>query len=109
MNLCALVLGIVIGCASGDAPRQDRVDRWLAEDKARHFTMSFAVTAMGYGAARTAMGHDAAAATAVGAAAAAGLGKELVDARSGRWFSPKDLVWDAAGVALGYLLVDRIR
>lgn len=83
-------------------------DRWLAEDKGRHFAMSFAVTGMGYGAARLATSPTAARSAAAGVAVLLGIGKEIVDARQGRTFSLKDLAWDAAGVALGYIFVQRI-
>lgn len=83
-------------------------DRWLAEDKARHFAMSFAATGMSYGAARLALEPATARATAVGAAVAMGIGKELWDVARGGPFSVKDLVWDALGVALGHTLVQRM-
>lgn len=84
-------------------------DRWLAEDKLRHFFLSFAATGIGYGAARTALERDTARPAAVGAALASGLWKEWRDRRAGGPFSAKDLVWDALGVALGALLVSEIR
>lgn len=83
-------------------------DRWLAEDKLRHFTMSFAVVQMGYGAARFALDHDPALGAAVGMGVALGIGKEVVDRRIGRPFSFRDLAWDAAGVALGAVVARRI-
>lgn len=82
-------------------------DRWLAEDKVRHFAASFAATGMAYGGARFALDRRSARTAAVGVALALGLAKELADARAGGPFSLKDLVWDAAGVALGMLLVQR--
>ncbi len=83
-------------------------DRWLAEDKAQHFAMSFAATGMWYGAARLALEPVPARATAVGAAVAMGVGKELWDVTRGGPFSVKDLFWDALGVALGYTLLQRM-
>ncbi len=83
-------------------------DRWLAEDKGRHFAMSFAVTGMGYGAARMALDPAPARSAAAGFAMLLGIGKEIVDAHQSEMFSLKDLVWDAAGVALGYTFVQQI-
>jgi uncharacterized protein YfiM (DUF2279 family) len=83
-------------------------DRWLAEDKLRHFTLSFAATHMAYGAARTALEPHPATAGAAALATLLGVGKELVDRRTGGPFSTKDLIWDVAGVALGVALVQRI-
>lgn len=83
-------------------------DRWLAEDKARHFAMSFAVTGMGYGAARLMAEPAPARSAAAGLAVLLGIGKEVVDAHQREQFSLKDLVWDAVGVALGYTFVQRI-
>lgn len=83
-------------------------DRWLAEDKARHLTMSFAVVQMGYGAARVGLDRKPAAAAATALSALLGIGKEIVDRRAGGPFSVRDLAWDAAGIALGLLLVREI-
>jgi uncharacterized protein YfiM (DUF2279 family) len=87
------------------APR----DPWLAQDKARHFAMSFAATAFAYAGARTTLDPDPAAALAGATALAAGIAKELHDARAGRWFSLPDMAWNAAGVALGLAFVHQIR
>jgi len=84
------------------------IDSWIAEDKAQHFVMSFAVTGMSYGAARLAVEPTPARSTAAGVTLLLGVGKEIFDARSGGWFRVKDLIWDAAGLALGYALVQRI-
>ncbi len=91
-------------------PAARPADAWLGEDKARHFLMSFAVTTLGYGVGRT-VGLDAEQARLAGAAgsAVAGLGKEVYDDRAGTFFSVRDLVWDALGIALGMALVHNIR
>lgn len=81
-------------------------DRWLAEDKARHFTLSFAAASMTYGAAR-AMGVEGGTALAVagGTALVAGVWKELRDRRiEGETASWKDLVWDALGISAAIAL-----
>ncbi len=87
---------------------QDRLDHWFAEDKLRHFTMSFALATVGYGVGRTVLSSDAALAASGAAAIAAGVGKEMHDRWSGHRFSFKDLTWDAAGVALGLTLALQI-
>jgi uncharacterized protein YfiM (DUF2279 family) len=117
--MSAFVIAAALVLGAGDPPPSATptptplpavsTDRWLAEDKLRHFTMSFAVTQMAYGAARVALDPDPAAASAVGLAAILGVGKELVDRRAGGPFSARDLVWDAAGIALGLVLVLEIR
>jgi uncharacterized protein YfiM (DUF2279 family) len=84
-------------------------DPWLAQDKLRHFAMSFAATAFAYAGARTALDPDHAAATAAAAALAAGIGKEVHDARAGRWFSLPDMAWNVAGVTLGLAFVRHVR
>lgn len=110
MNACLLFLGLVLGCSREEAaPAQDPPDAWLAEDKIQHFTVSMAATTMGYGAGRLALDHDQARTTAAATAFALGIAKELADVRRGGPFSFKDLVWDAAGVGLGLILVNRIR
>lgn len=94
----------------GSAPHAPTpTDPWLAQDKLRHFAMSFAATTFAYAGARTALDPDPAAVLAGIAALAAGFGKELHDARSGRGFSPRDMVWNAAGAALALTLVSHIR
>lgn len=102
MNTCLLALALALGCA-------DTPDRWLAEDKLRHFALSFAATEMTYGGARVIVDHDAAAATAVATALALGLAKELRDRNAGQHFSLKDLAWNVGGVALGFVLIRNIR
>jgi uncharacterized protein YfiM (DUF2279 family) len=79
------------------APR----DRWLGEDKAQHFAMSFAATAFAYAGARFALDPEPARITAAAAAIAGGMGKEVHDARAGRFFSVRDMAWNLAGVAAG--------
>lgn len=112
MNPCLLSLALTLGCAPAIGPDPQPVaaiDRWIAEDKLRHFTLSFAATQMTYGGARAVMEPANAVPTAAGVALALGLAKEVADIRAGRPFSLKDLAWDAAGVALGTLLIRTIR
>jgi uncharacterized protein YfiM (DUF2279 family) len=85
-------------------------DAWFGTDKLQHFWMSYATTAFTFAAARAA-GLDARAglAVAVPAAAAAGVGKELLDRKRGGPFSVKDLVADALGVGAAYFLLREVR
>lgn len=121
MSTGALVLALFAACgtpavaraaAAPAVPREVAPaaveDRWLAEDKLRHFALSFAATGMAYGSGRLALEPDRARSAAAGLALLLGLGKELADAGRGDPFSLKDLAWDAAGVALGYFFAQRI-
>lgn len=77
-------------------------DAWLAADKLMHFHMSYATTAFAFGVTRDATAS-------VAAAAAAGIFKEVYDKRAGKPFSGRDLVWDAAGIVLGYAIMKQVR
>jgi uncharacterized protein YfiM (DUF2279 family) len=94
-----------------DPPRLGSVppDRWLADDKYRHFFLSFGGTVLGYGAVRSLADADAAAAFAIGAGAAAGLAKELLDRRAGGAFSLPDLAWDGLGLLAAWGLIRNTR
>lgn len=90
---------------------QPAPDRWLSEDKWKHFFASFAATSLSASAARLS-GLDAHASVWAGIGAGAGVGiwKELRDhrARAGS-ASLRDLGWDAAGVAAGAVLLRKAR
>jgi uncharacterized protein YfiM (DUF2279 family) len=128
MTSCALALALSLACAgmpayaghpalqaTGSAVAEvasrgaEPGDRWVAQDKVRHLGMSFAATSFAYGGARTVADADAAFIAAALTALALGIGKEVHDVRAGRWFSFKDMVWNAAGVTLGLTLVHRVR
>ena len=83
-------------------------DRWYGEDKVKHLAISGAITGMAYGGSRVVLDRDASVGVAVGAAAVAGLLRELHDHRLGKPFSYKDLVWDALGIAAGYFWIREI-
>ncbi len=75
-------------------------DPWFAEDKLKHFVVSFAAGSLGYGAARAVgLRHGPAIIAASGAALAAGVWKEARDRATGGDVSLRDLAWDALGVA----------
>ncbi|HEX6588381.1 MAG TPA: hypothetical protein VF039_05115 [Longimicrobiales bacterium] len=101
----ALCASLALSAAPASAQRFE--DRWTGEDKVRHLAASAAITAIGYGGARVVFAPDESIGVALGAAAIAGLLRELHDGRDGR-FSYKDLVWDAIGIAAGYFWIREI-
>ena len=77
-------------------------DRWFGEDKLRHAGSSAAIQVMGFGLLRLCGASTRA--SLVGAtlvSAAAGIGKEVRDARRGGSASARDLVWDGIGILAG--------
>jgi uncharacterized protein YfiM (DUF2279 family) len=98
------------GVPRAATPRPLEGDAWLGADKFQHFWMSFATTAYGFAAARTA-GIDTGAALyiAVPVSAAAGVGKEIHDRRRGGIFSVRDLVADGLGIAAAWFILREVR
>jgi uncharacterized protein YfiM (DUF2279 family) len=85
-------------------------DRWLGDDKLKHFFTSAFVQSMSYGALRTSgLGHGAALAGASVTTAAVGVGKELRDLHVRGEFSVRDLTWDAAGAGAVTVLLVRTK
>ena len=86
-------------------------DRWVGEDKWKHFFSSFVVTSISASAARAA-GLDPAPSAWVGAGVgvAAGAWKEIRDRRRpGATPSLKDAAWDLAGVGTATALLHQDR
>jgi uncharacterized protein YfiM (DUF2279 family) len=86
-------------------------DRWISEDKAKHFFAAFVVTSISAGAAR-AVGLEPAASAWVGAGvgATAGAWKELRDRKvPDATVSLKDAAWDLAGVGAATVLLRQVR
>ena len=82
---------------------------WTSRDKLYHFGVSVAGAAASYSLAR-ALGVKRwpAVAISVGVTGAAGLLREYQDSRRPpKYFSEKDLVWDAAGISVGVWIPDR--
>lgn len=80
-------------------------DRWFAEDKFKHFWLSFAATTLTFGFVDAAGLDWPEAGVAAGVVAGgAGVWKEFSDRERGERFSRKDLVWDALGVGVALLL-----
>ena len=96
------------GLPAQEAPAP--TDAWLGPDKARHFFLSFAATALAHGALRTAgLEGGVALAGAAGVAVAAGAWKELRDRRApGETASLRDGAWDLLGVAAAVALLSGI-
>jgi putative lipoprotein len=107
MNLCMMVLCLSLQQGTPQRP----ADRWVAEDKWKHFFASFVVTALSAAAARTA-GADAETSALVGAGVGTSVGvwKELRDMRSpGETPSLRDLTWDVAGVGAAAVIAAQAR
>jgi uncharacterized protein YfiM (DUF2279 family) len=85
-----------------NAPVAPAGDAWLGADKFKHAGMSYAITAFSFAATESE-------AAAIAGAGVAGILKEIYDRRRGSVFSLRDLVWDAAGIALGYAVVKQTR
>jgi uncharacterized protein YfiM (DUF2279 family) len=86
-------------------------DRWVGEDKWKHFFASFVVTSISGSAARAA-GLDPAPSAWVGAGAgvAAGAWKEIRDRRrADATPSLKDAAWDLAGIGAATALLRQVR
>ncbi len=106
MNLCMLALCLSLS-ARPDPPR----DRWVGEDKWKHFFASFVVTSLSASAARaTGLSPEQSALVGASVGAGAGVWKELNDRRApGATVSFRDLAWDAAGIGAGAFVATRSR
>ena len=95
------------GRAATPAPTPE--DRWFAVDKAKHVVVSAAVQGASHRVLR-ANGQDYRSATwnAAAVTMTVGVGKELWDRHRGRVFSWKDLGADAAGGAVGAVLIRQL-
>ena len=107
MNLCMMVLCLSLQQVTPQRP----ADRWVAEDKWKHFFASFVVTALSAAAVRAAVA-DAETRALAGAGVGAGVGawKELRDVRDPA-ASPslRDLAWDVAGVGAAAAMAAQAR
>ena len=81
-------------------------DPWLSQDKFLHFSVSAAITGVAYRMnVRTFdMELSTAKTVSISLTSLIGFGKELFDKRTKGHFSWKDLLWDGAGIAAGYVL-----
>lgn len=83
---------------------------WTSRDKLYHFALSGAGAAAVYSGARwMGIGRRTAIWLSVGLVGAAGVVREVSDRRRpDKYFSEKDLLWNAAGIALGIAIPDRL-
>lgn len=101
---------LVVALNAGTLTRPP-LDRWLAEDKLKHFVASFVITSVSASAARFA-GADQHTSVLIGAGmgAAAGVTKEFRDNQvPAGTFSYRDILWDIAGIAAAAAVVDASR
>ena len=91
----------------GEPPRE----RWLGEDKVKHFVASFVVTSFAASGAR-ALGAEPRQGVWIGAGVGAGVGawKEVRDSRlpDGR-ASYRDAAWDLAGIGAAAAMMSQVR
>jgi uncharacterized protein YfiM (DUF2279 family) len=82
---------------------------WLGRDKLAHFSSSLFITGYSYSAAGNVFGASEARSRQIGVSIALGMGfgKEASDryVSRGKW-SWEDIVWDAAGIACGLVLIN---
>jgi uncharacterized protein YfiM (DUF2279 family) len=84
-------------------------DKWVAEDKLRHFAYSYTITTMTSATARVVTGRNESVAIGAAVGVIAGIGKEIYDSRRRGGASFRDLVWDLAGVAVGVYVAQQVR
>jgi uncharacterized protein YfiM (DUF2279 family) len=107
-----VITPLLVAALHGASLQQPPLDRWFAEDKLKHFAASFFITSVSASAARFAgIDRHTSVVIGVGVGAAAGLAKELSDARpaSPGTFSYRDIIWDIAGIAAATAVVDASR
>ncbi|MDP9200995.1 MAG: VanZ family protein [Gemmatimonadota bacterium] len=82
-------------------------DSWFGIDKIKHFFMSAFIESVSYSALQAAhVKRRPALAGAIGVSAAFGVAREIHDKRTpGKWFSYRDLTWDALGIGAGASLL----
>jgi uncharacterized protein YfiM (DUF2279 family) len=105
----ACMIALCLSLSHHPAPRP--ADRWLGEDKWKHYFVSFVVTSLVASGARAAGAGDHGSLYAgAGAGVAAGAIKELSDRRRpGSTPSLRDFAWDLAGVGTGVAVAAQAR
>jgi uncharacterized protein YfiM (DUF2279 family) len=106
MNSAALAFCLCL--SFGAQPAQDR---WIAEDKFKHFFTSFVVTSISASAARTAgLDVETSALVGTGVGASIGIWKEIDDiGKAKETASLRDLTWDFAGVGAAFAMMRQVR
>lgn len=84
-------------------------DDWVSSDKILHFSVSMNLVGVTYHVHQRHLAGewDQGRVLSVSLTALAGLGKEIYDKKRKGHFSWKDLIYDAAGIAAGYLIFIR--
>ena len=118
--LLPIVVAISLRLPGAPAPRVEHqararppqsADPWVGPDKVKHFFVSALAQSVGYASLRALRAeHGVALVGASAGTLALGVGREVFDRGAGRTFSPRDLVWDAAGAgAASVLLAQTVR
>ncbi|MGR3319678.1 MAG: hypothetical protein ACUZ8O_14520 [Candidatus Anammoxibacter sp.] len=84
-------------------------DEWFAEDKAKHFAVSFLLAAGAYYSINVSTNKDSSAI--IGATSfSIGLGllKEFKDVKDGKFWSNKDLIWDVIGAGVAVSIASQV-
>ncbi len=106
-QLFSLCLGVNLAYAQSAVVR----DSWFGADKIKHFFMSAFIESVTYSALQAArVNHRPALGSAIGVTMAVGVGREIHDKRTpGKFFSVRDLAWDAVGATAGAVLLSQTR
>jgi putative lipoprotein len=105
-----MMRGFVLVFTLAGAPRAQPADRWLGQDKLKHFFTAAFVQSFGYGSLRAAgASHGVALTGATTGTVAVSLGKEVWDARGHGTPSVKDAAWDAAGAGAATALLVKVQ
>src|SRR5687768_11813668 len=80
MDTLLVCIGLL--CSAPQQQPQKPPDKWIAEDKLKHFAFSYLITSGSAGAARTVTGRDESVLIGAGVGLLAGIAKELYDKKS---------------------------
>ena len=105
----SLLVCVALLCSPNIQQAQQSPDKWIAEDKLKHFAFSYMITSISAGAARTVTGRDESVLIGASLGLLAGIAKELYDKKNNRSASFKDLIWDALGITAGVLVAQQAR
>ncbi|MDB4952176.1 MAG: putative periplasmic lipoprotein [Gemmatimonadetes bacterium] len=108
MSTCLLALCLSLSHHTAPHPP---ADRWIGEDKWKHYFVSFVVTSLAASGARAAgAGRSGSLYVGAGAGVAAGAYKEMRDRHTpGATPSLRDFAWDLAGVGTGVVVAAQAR
>ena len=102
----ALAFALSFGAPATARLQQRAPDRWFGHDKWKHFAAAAVIQSVGYAAFRQGdVSRQGAIWRATAVTSTISLGKEGFDRASGRDFSVRDLVWDAAGAGTATLAI----